>query len=167
MEWLTRQLTPERARFLRFCFVGLSGVVVNLGVFSVASRLLLGAFPDADDRFTAANVAGFLVSVLTNFLLNEFWTFGDRALHRSHTQLLRRLVKFYLVASLAGLVQIGVARLARSELQLVDHVAVLCGIALATVINFIANNVWTFRVKRPKTAAPGAAVASITSTPPA
>ena len=142
-------LSPERARFVRFCVVGASGVVVNLGVFTLVS-LVAGSSLTADTRFLVANACGFAVSVCTNFLLNEFWTFGDRELHRSHTQFLRRIVKFYLVASVAGVVQLGVAFAARNVLGMWDQVAVLCGIAIATGINFVANNLWTFRVKGPR-----------------
>lgn len=133
--------TPERVRFIRFCVVGLSGVAVNLGVFSLFDR--------AEVPFLLSNVAGFLVSVLTNFLLNDFWTWGDRQKH-GHAHFFQRLAKFYLVASVGGAVQLGVAYGVRAALQLHKPLAVLCGIAVATVINYAANHYWTFRERDPK-----------------
>ncbi len=138
-------------RFIRFCVVGASGVVVNLGVFTVASWLLPQSL-QGDARFVAANVAGFVISVLTNFLLNDFWTWGDRE-KRGHAHFWSRLLRFYTVSSVAGIVQIGVAYAARSWLAaaglgwssgVVDKLAVLIGIGVATIINFVANNIWTF-----------------------
>ena len=148
MAWLKRHLTPERVRFIQFCVVGASGVAVNLAVFAVFRYWLLDGLVSDDDRaFMAANFAGFLVSVLTNFLLNDFWTWGDRK-KTGHAHFWRRLVKFYIVSSLAGGVQLVVAATARSSLGMMDELAVLVGIGAATVINYGVNNVWTFREKK-------------------
>lgn len=149
---LRRLMTPERVRFVRFCVVGASGVVVNLAVFTlVHAWLLVDALPDESTRFVVANSAGFAVSVLTNFVLNDFWTWGDRGKH-GHAHFVSRLMKFYLVSSIGGAVQIAVAYLTRdaladTTLPLIDHLAVLVGVGVATIINYVANNVWTFREK--------------------
>jgi dolichol-phosphate mannosyltransferase len=140
-------LTPERIRFVRFCAVGGSGVVVNLAIFSLCMDwLLLSALGAEETRFVLSNVAGFVVSVCTNFLLNDFWTWGDRQ-KRGHRHFMGRLSKFYLVSSLAGIVQIGVAYFTRAHLGVFDHGAVMIGIGVATLINYVANNLWTFRNK--------------------
>ena len=138
-------ITPERARFVRFCVVGASGVVVNLGVFSLFMYWVLpGVVPAEASRFVAANFAGFFVSVFTNFLLNDYWTWGDRK--EEHANSLRtRLTKFYLVSSVAGGVQMGVAYAVRAWIIPVNEVAVLVGIGVATIINFVVNNIWTFK----------------------
>jgi dolichol-phosphate mannosyltransferase len=152
------KLSAERIRFIRFCTVGGSGVFVNLAVFSLFMELLLlNLFPDRNIRFVISNVAGFLASVLTNFLLNDYWTWGDRE-KRGHRHFVGRLYKFYLVSSAAGIVQIGVAWTARSylggdtlmaigswQINVMDQLAVVIGIGVATVINYVANNLWTFR----------------------
>lgn len=143
-------------RFLRFCAVGASGVVVNLGVFHLARVVLAGTAQTDDARFLAANVAGFLVSVFTNFVLNDAWTWRDRR-STANQGVLARLAWFYVVASVAGAVQISVAFLSRSWLPAwlvgtllegqTDNLAVLVGIGVATVINYVVNNLWTFRSK--------------------
>ena len=148
MAWLKQQLTPERIRFIQFCVVGASGVAVNLAVFAVFRYWLLDGVMTHDDRaFMAANLAGFTVSVLTNFLLNDFWTWGDRK-KAGKAHFWRRLVTFYIVSSLAGGVQLAVAATARSSLGMMDELAVLVGIGAATIINYVVNNVWTFREKK-------------------
>ncbi len=137
-------LTEERVRFIRFCVVGATGVVVNLGVFSLFMSVVLpSVVADESARFVTCNFIGFVVSVFTNFLLNDFWTWGDRAKH-GHAHFWARLGKFYLVSSIAGAVQMGVAYAVRAYAGVPDLLAVLIGIAVATVINFVANNLWTF-----------------------
>jgi len=142
---LSRFITPERARFIRFCVVGASGVVVNLVFFSLVYLWLLESMAtiDKDLRFLLANLVGFLISVFTNFLLNDYWTWGDRAKHHDHFW--RRLGAFYLVSSVAGVVQLGVAQLVHVSFHVIEQLAVLVGIGVATIINFVANNVWTFK----------------------
>ena len=137
-------LFKEHKRFVRFCVVGATGVAVNLGVFTLWNNLLLAGSSATDgQRFLLSNVAGFVVSVLTNFLLNDFWTWGDRE-KRGQQHFFQRLGMFYVVSSIAGVVQIGVAWTAREYLGVWDHLAVLIGIGVATVINFVANHLWTF-----------------------
>jgi len=137
--------TEDRVRFIRFCAVGASGVVVNLGVFTLFQVVLLANLVPGDDtRFLLANVSGVAVSIFTNFLLNDFWTWGDRE-KRGHAHFWSRLSKFYVVSSAAAAVQVGVAWLVRSQFGMMDQLAVLIGIGVATVINFTANHFWTFR----------------------
>lgn len=128
-------LTPERVRLLRFCIVGASGVFVNLGVFELAFIAL---------TFVAANALGIAVSIFTNFLLNDRWTWGDR----EKSPFLQRLTAFYVVSLSAAVVQLGAAWVCYEWLGMHRHVALLLGIAAATGINFISNNIWTFRAKR-------------------
>lgn len=56
--------------FLRFALVGASGTVVNLGVFSAALHANL-------NKFVASPLA-IEVSIIWNFLLNNYWTFKER-----------------------------------------------------------------------------------------
>src|SRR3569833_2654340 len=56
--------------FLRFALVGASGTVVNLGVFSAALHAYL-------NKYIASPLA-VEVSIVWNFLLNNYWTFKER-----------------------------------------------------------------------------------------
>ena len=140
--------TKDRMRFIRFCVVGASGVFVNLGIFTLFQAIVLAqVMPDEDARFLVANFSGVAVSIFTNFLLNDFWTWGDREKH-GHAHFWTRLLKFYLVSSVAAAVQVGVAWLVRSHFGMLDQLAVLIGIGVATVINFTANHFWTFQERQ-------------------
>lgn len=54
---------------LRFCLVGTAGALVNLAVFTVATRWL-------DVGFNPAATLAFMVAVTHNFALNRMWTFA-------------------------------------------------------------------------------------------
>jgi dolichol-phosphate mannosyltransferase len=137
--------TPsDRRRLARFLVVGLSGIAVNLGVFTLVRAALRGVVT-GPVRFALSNVAGFGVSVLTNFALNDSWTWGDRRVG-GKGGVLSRLGKYYLVCSLAGIVQLGVAWTCHVAGGIEEHLSVLVGIGLATGINFLANHFWTFRI---------------------
>lgn len=118
--------------------MGVSGVVVNMAVVWAA---LLLAIPDPVLRDAMASALGIVVSVLTNFLLNDAWTWGDRA----KRVWLSRLLRYYLVSAAAALLQFGCAMGLRFLLDADLYVAQLLGIVLGTGVNYVANNVWTFR----------------------
>jgi putative flippase GtrA len=73
-------------RFLKFAMVGASGVVVNLA--SLALFRALGA------HINLASALAIELSLLSNFLVNHLWTFGDS---RAHTRLLTQALRFHLV----------------------------------------------------------------------
>lgn len=155
LEWLV----ANRARLLKFAGVGISGVVVNLVVFSVAFHTVLDSLFGGDLGFVLANAAGFVVSVFTNFLLNDLWTWGDRV--KGDTRhWFERLGKYYVTASSAGAVQLFTAWVslnllweplapAFGDYQLAPALGVLTGIGCATIINFAASHLWAFRDARP------------------
>ena len=120
-----------RGQATRFALVGLSGTAVNLGLLSVfygALRLPL---------FVGIALASEL-AVLSNFLLNDRWTFGR------HDASLARLARFNL-SSLGGLaIAAGTTAVVISG-GLPYQVADLAGIANGAVCNFLASALWTWR----------------------
>lgn len=81
--------------FLKFGIVGGSGVIVNL--FCLASFRMLG-FSDS-----SASALAIEVSIVSNFILNESWTFRDRVSNKTHY--LQRAVKFQAVSLVGALAQ--------------------------------------------------------------
>jgi len=155
--FLRRHLTPDQRRFVKFLVVGGSGVPVNLGAVFVATAVLPGSL-SADVRDTTAYFAGIALSIFTNFLLNNCWTWGDRTTGRPGG-FLARLGKFYLVSAAAALVQLATSAILSGLMRGTDffslpihgeyrvyHVlAPLAGILLGLAINFGVNDLWTFR----------------------
>jgi putative flippase GtrA len=134
------RLKKSGLQFVKFCFVGASGVVVNLVVFNLtimAWRAAAGNAPTAAEYL--GNLLGFVVSVLTNYYLNRRWTF------RSSGAVKSELPKFFTVSVVAYLVNLGVFTIARHGLHLDDNLSQLIAIACVMPINFILNKLWSFR----------------------
>jgi putative flippase GtrA len=134
------RLKKSGLQFVKFCFVGASGVVVNLIVFNATIllwRLASGSAPTVAEYL--GNLLGFIVSVLTNYYLNRRWTF------RSSGAVSSELPKFFTVSIIAYLVNLGVFTLARHGLRLDDNVSQLIAIVCVMPINFILNKLWSFR----------------------
>ena len=124
--------------FVKFCITGLSGVVVNLGSFHLL--LELGVH-----KFLASPIA-IEISVLSNFFLNNYWTFADRDL--SSRKRMRGL-RFHIVSLVALAVSYSTFVVLSLLLPMVDPVWLQgCGIAPGTLVNYILNSYWTFREER-------------------
>lgn len=178
MSFLRAHLTPEQRRVVKFMVVGASGVPVNLVTVYIATALMpAAAFQGARDQVASllgmatitpqglrdivAYLLGIFVSIFTNFLLNNAWTWGDRAAE-AHAGFLGRLGMFYLVSSVAAVVQLGVSAWSSAlmrgndilslalhgEYRLYHILAPTLGIIAALFINFVVNNLWTFRKKK-------------------
>jgi len=152
--WRERLDREMVVRIVKFGVVGASGVPVNLVVFELFHRYVLGGLASPDLRLVAANVAGVAVSIFTNFLLNDLWTWGDRSKGGPRAWV-HRLGKFYVAAYVATGVQVGVSWVSYRvfwrafDLQLAGHdvappLSVLTGIACGMAINFLASHLWAF-----------------------
>jgi dolichol-phosphate mannosyltransferase len=139
-----RLLSKEQRRFIKFCLVGASGVPVNLLFTWLGYQYFFISWAE-NGRKAAAYLLGIVTSIFTNFLLNDLWTWRDR--EKVQRRVLDRLLRFYLVCSLASGIQFGTAMALSVKLQLHYLLAQLAGIALATFVNFVVNNAWTFRSK--------------------
>lgn len=125
----TTRIPEGYRRFLKFAVVGASGIPVNLGMVFIVTVVLSHENLAATVRDAIAFVAGIVVSVFTNFVLNDLWTWRDRR-DRAVSGFWGRLVKFYLVSAVAAAVQfttsMGIALAARrsaaweSQLQRAD-----------------------------------------------
>jgi dolichol-phosphate mannosyltransferase len=130
--WIRLQSSRLLAKFL---VVGASGVVVNLGLFS----LLLGL---GMSKFAASPIA-IEVSIISNFLLNNYWTFRTRKVKAGvHV----RGLKFNVVS----LLSLGVSYTTFVVLSLAmpsgsPQLHQFIGIIPATLVNYLLNSYWTFK----------------------
>ncbi len=65
-------------QFIKFAIVGASGALVNYGLFHLF-------FVVIGWNVFVATAIGFIVSVLTNFILNDIWTFNPRFAKKAET----------------------------------------------------------------------------------
>jgi dolichol-phosphate mannosyltransferase len=127
----------ELTRFVKFCLVGASGVLVNMGLLWLLTEFA-GLF------YLVSAAISIESSIISNFMLNDVFTFPDRRA-RGVKNLLRRLLKFNIV-SLAGLgINMAVLWLLTDILGVYYLLSNLCGIALATLWNYIVNFWWTWK----------------------
>ena len=86
----------DRKRFIKFMIVGGTGFVLQFCTVYVS--ILLGI-----EQFIAAMIGG-EIAILSNFVLNNLWTFGDTKSIKQQGSFLRRLIKF----NFASLASIGI-----------------------------------------------------------
>ena len=121
--------------FMEFCAVGLAGVFVNLGVFSLLIHYGM-------NKYIASPIA-IEVSIMGNFLLNNAWTFSERDVRdRFHVKGL----KFNIVSFIAlGISYLVFVLLSVSFPKVAPHYHQVIGIIPATFVNYFFNTCWTFR----------------------
>jgi dolichol-phosphate mannosyltransferase len=126
----------ERSKtFLKFAAVGATGVVVNLVSFTMLMNAGL-------NKFIASPIA-IEFSIITNFLLNNFWTFSERDMNdKIHI----RGLKFNIISFVA----LGVSYTTFLVLSMLNpngipQVHQAAGIIPATLINYFLNSYWTFK----------------------
>ena len=136
--WLRLRSSATLARFL---VVGASGVVVNLGLFTALLNAGLG-------RYVASPLA-IEASIVTNFLLNHYWTFRSRTRAASSTERVRvKGLKFNLVSLLSLAVSYATfVLLARAFPGWPPQAHQFAGIVPATGVNYLLNSYWTFQKK--------------------
>ena len=144
MDWLRQRLTPEQRRFVKFCVVGASGVIVNL-LFLELALYLLPQGMELNLRNGVASAVGILISVFTNFLINDIWTWGDRDKGTRKRDFVGRVAMYYVASAAAVALQWGVAMATSAWLDWDIRLGQLAGIALGTIVNYVINNVWTFK----------------------
>ncbi len=116
-------------RLLRVALIGSIGFLVQTTVFE-----LLGLQWAVVSPSTAA-VAGALFAILSNFLLNEHFSFADRT-HNASTSGVR-LAKFYLVSS--GSVVVQWVSLSAAEQLTTDLFALRAVYVLGVLVGFLIN----------------------------
>ena len=131
-------------RFLRFAVVGGSGVIVNEG-FAWVGLSIFSSMQSETLRDSLAVILGIVVSIFTNFALNDIWTWGDRPkLGIGHW--FQRMGQYFLIATFAGAVQWLVTFSLHTWVFNWHLLITNCfGIAAAIIINYHFNNRWTFR----------------------
>jgi putative flippase GtrA len=117
-------------QLFKFGVVGLSGYVVNLGIY--AALLGIGAH-------TAAAIS-FVVSAAWNYWWNRHWTFAHQKGHFG-----AQGARFFAVALAALAVNQVWLALFLDVLHLGKIVSQAIAIILVTPLNFLGNKLWSFR----------------------
>jgi dolichol-phosphate mannosyltransferase len=126
-------------RFIKFCLVGASGTLVYLGLLSLFTEVF-GLF------YIISAAISYETSIITNFTLNDIWTFRDRR-SPGMKSILYRGLKFNLV-SIGGLgIHMAILWFFTEVVGLFYLISAICAIAGAMLWNFTINTLWTWRTK--------------------
>ncbi|MBD3234719.1 MAG: hypothetical protein GF315_13420 [candidate division Zixibacteria bacterium] len=127
-------------RFLKFSIVGGSGVAVNMGLLYLLTEVV-GLY------YVISSLIAIETSIITNFVLNDFWTWRDKR-GLTGSVFLIRLLKYNTSASLAAFIGNFVTLTALTEFFGFYYlIANLIGIGVGILINFFLNDRWTYKVK--------------------
>lgn len=122
-------------RVLKFFAVGLSGFIVNMGVLYVLSEFF-------NIYYIVSSIIAIEISILTNFILNDLWTWGDRA----KKSLFNRLIQYHISVGITAILINWLFLIFFTEVIGVYYlISNLIGIAAGTLFNFIINDIWTFK----------------------
>ncbi|WP_321892746.1 GtrA family protein [Paraburkholderia tropica] len=137
-------------RFVKFGLVGGFGAVVNILTLLLAREWVFIGLPERQFglsiRLDASLLLSISVSIVSNYIWNNLWTWKERA-DGSHFGFFGRLPK-YIAASWFGVgVQFLAAKLLISA-GVYYLLASAIAIVLASGINFVLNDRWTFGASR-------------------
>ncbi len=124
-----------KSYFGKFSVVGISGMVVNQGFLT----LFVSVF---SWDVSIAGIIAIEISILSNFILNNYWTWKDQ----KESSFLTRFMKYHAVTIFSG----GVNYLILLILTSMGYhyfISNLIGIAVGAVVNFIFNHFWTFKAR--------------------
>lgn len=122
-------------RFIKFAVVGLSGVFVNMGILYFLTEQF-------HFDYWFASIFAIETSILSNFTLNNFWTWGERK--KKH--LLNRILQYHVSVGITAMLANWLLLVLLTEIfGLYYMVSNLIGIGVGMTANYIINDLWTFK----------------------
>jgi dolichol-phosphate mannosyltransferase len=82
------------------------------------------------------------LSIISNFLLNHYWTFTGRA---TQTSFFNKLLRFHASAGIAGLINYAAFLTLLYVFNVFDILANSIGIGVGALFNYFLNSYWTWR----------------------
>ena len=141
----------EQFRYVKFGIVGASGTVVNLLVLFIGREYLFTSIEGHTNKPYVSLAVAIAVATLNNFTWNRLWTWADRRMNHLGQGRRRSIVLQFFKYALAS--WFGIALQYGLTLWLTNYlhylVANLIAIVIASVSNFLANDHWTFRRRKP------------------
>jgi len=131
------QGTFWKSEFFKFALVGSLGVLINMGLLYLLTH-------HSTLRLEIASPIAIETAFLTNFFLNNQWTFRQR---NSRHGFWSRFLRFHLVTGVAGLANYGVLLSLVHLAGWNEMLSNLFGVTAGWLINFSLNSNWTWREK--------------------
>ncbi len=125
-------------RFIQFCIVGLSGVIVNEGLLWTLTEFA-GVF------YIFSSIIAIEISIIANFMLNDVWTFKDKR-EQGTKKYFTRLGKWNLARILTSIINIAILW-ALTSFGMHYLISNLIGIFLATLLAYGMSLSWVWSKK--------------------
>ncbi len=120
-------------RYFKFGLVGLSGLLVNIGIAYILRNIF------SVESLIASSLA-IEISILNNFFWNSIWTWQDR----EREDFWIRLLKYHIAVSLGAIVNMGMDYLLLKYTSVQYIYAHSFGVFFGSIFNFFLNDRWTF-----------------------
>lgn len=120
-------------QFIKFCFVGASGTVVDW-VFYFAFTRWLGLF------YLTAKALSFILAASNNYIWNRIWTFRSQ-----EKKIAQQFLKFFVVSTVGLGLNTFIMYIVVDRVRWSDLWGLIVATALVMFWNFFANKIWTFR----------------------
>ena len=139
----------ERARFLKFATVGAIGSVIDILVMNLLTQLF-------HMRLVYAGTISLICAIVSNFMLNRYWTYPDsRSRHFLHQLSMFFLVNLMGIAFRIPILHFvepvmeaafeNVAHLSHASAQaLAKNATIAFAIGVVMIWNFFINRYWTY-----------------------
>jgi putative flippase GtrA len=137
---LARISAPMVVQFVKFGIVGVSNTLLAFAIYTVLLKVF-GVW------YLAASAIGFVVGAVNGFLLNRRWTFAGHV-GDSFTPVRWGIVQGCGLALNEGLLFVFV-----DDAGIEKLLGQACATIIVTVITFLVNRAWTFRMHGPIAAA--------------
>jgi putative flippase GtrA len=119
-------------KFIKFCCVGISGMIVDFAITSLLKEKL------KTNKYVA-NSAGFIFAATSNYFINRYWTF-----HSQNTHVINEYLSFIIIASIGLLFNNLIVYLLNDNLKFNFYLSKLIAILCVTLWNFGLNYLVTF-----------------------
>jgi putative flippase GtrA len=120
-------------KFIKFCIVGFSGMIVDFGTTWVLKE-------KAGINKYISNSTGFILAASSNYLLNRYWTFHSKDIH---------IGQEYMTFIIISVIGLGISNLVvyvlTEKFKLNFYLSKLFAIGTVTIWNFSLNCLVTFR----------------------
>ncbi len=128
----------EIKRALKFLTVGVSGTFVNTGVLFLLTEY-------AGVYYIFSSLIAIETSIVTNFLLNDFWTFGEK--HNNISKKYIRFLSYQLICMAGLLINITILFLLTNLTNMWYIYANIIAIICVFIWNFLVNRNITWKYK--------------------
>jgi len=135
----------EFKSYIKVCLVGLVGMIIQLIVFNILRHFMPPQY---------ANAIATELAIISNFLLNNRYSFRQHRISRSHhgySVLLKKGIHFNLISLFSLLIQVivvsvGVHLLGRGIF--IENGLVVLGVVLGSLINYFTYSRFIWRKKK-------------------